>query len=532
MQTRDKVAEAYERLGGNVSAVSRELNLARGTVQYHIKRIGINTKPLAGGRIRPRSAETHAIPATGKKATYIFTSAQNNTHVYDAGWASLMALVHRFDAELLIGTFSYDINTYGKLSTKRGHAPAGSGDLWFDERLLPYIDASDDRNIIIAPGLMWCGRSNISPTAVRPLSGFETYTGRLSGIFPHAKVAMESIASGKFEATKFNFTTGTITQQNYIAKKAGLKAEHHHVYGALLVEVDDKGQWYARQLHADDKGVIYDLDLKADGDRVTSGHRLEAIVWGDIHHAKIDPEVEHMAWGPDGMLDTLQPRFQFFHDLIDFQARRHHDIKNPHKMYELFVNGQDSVEQEMQNAADFLSTSSRLWCKTVVVDSNHDNDFERWLRESDYKQDPQNAEYFLEAQLAKYRSIRNATDFHAVEWAMLRGDCPKRVRFLREDEPFIICGDSNGGIECGMHGHLGPNGSRGSPRGFSRIGRRANTDHTHSCGILDGICTGGISGRLDQGYNRGPGSWSQTHILNYVNGKRALCTMWGGKWRA
>ncbi len=532
MTTRDRVAEAFERLAGNVSAIAREVGVSRTTVRYHIKLLCIGEKPLAAGRVNPLESQKRPLPPKGCVKYYVLTSAQNNTHVFERAWTSLRALGKHYNAEMMVGTYSYNVNAYGRLSTKRGHAPSGQSDLWFAECLLPYIEATDDRNIILAPGLLWCGRSNISPTADRPLSGFETYTGRLSGIFPHAKFAVDSVASGKFEATKFNFTTGTITQQNYIQKKAGLKAEHHHAYGALLVEVDHNGRWFARQLNADGDGVIYDLDLKADGDKVTSGHRVEAITWGDIHHAQIDPEVEHLAWGPDGMLDTLRPRYQFMHDLIDFQSRRHWDSKNPHKRYEMFVRGTDSVETEMQGAADFLSTASRLWCRTVVVDSNHDNDFERWLRETDYRYDPPNAEYFLETQLKKYQSIRLATDFHAVEWALRRAGCPKPVRFLREDEPYIICPDAHGGIECGMHGHIGVHGTRGSPLSFSKIGRKANTAHTHSCGILHGIYVAGHSGVIDQGYNRGPSAWSHTHTVTYANGKRALVTMWDGRWRA
>ena len=37
----DKVVEAYARLGGNVSAVSRELGIVRSTVQYHLRKSDI-----------------------------------------------------------------------------------------------------------------------------------------------------------------------------------------------------------------------------------------------------------------------------------------------------------------------------------------------------------------------------------------------------------------------------------------------------------------------------------------------------------
>ena len=86
------------------------------------------------------------------------------------------------------------------------------------------------------------------PTASNPLSGFETYSGRNSSIFPHAKLAMHSIASLQGSGAKLIYTTGTITQRNYIQKKAGILAEFHHCYGALLVEVDHEGVWKVRQI--------------------------------------------------------------------------------------------------------------------------------------------------------------------------------------------------------------------------------------------------------------------------------------------
>ncbi len=66
---------------------------------------------------------------------------------------------------------------------------------------------------------------------------------------------------------------------------------------------------------------------------------------------------------------------------------------------------------------------------------------------------------------------------------------------------------------------------------LSRQGRRSNTGHTHSAGIRDGLFTGGLCGLLDQGYNRGPSSWSHTQIITYLNAKRALATMTRADWR-
>ena len=83
-----------------------------------------------------------------------------------------------------------------------------------------------------------------------------------------------------------------------------------------------------------------------------------------------------------------------------------------------------------------------------------------------------------------------------------------------------------------MHGHLGANGARGGANGFAKMGRKANVGHSHSAGIHDGIYTAGTSSDLDLRYNSGPSSWSHSHIVTYPNGKRAIITIWKGRWRA
>lgn len=522
----DRVLEAYARLKSK-RAVARELDLPRTTVRRIIDKAE-PLKPLAGGSPTGLTHKRRPTPKTGVRR-YICTCAQNNTYVHEPAWRAIKALAEHYDAEILVSRFAYNRNAFTQ-PEKPGTGGLTDDDLWYDEELMGYVN---DERIELAPGLMWCGEMNILPTAVSPLSGFDTYTGRRSGIFPHVKVALKSIPSGKDEGTKLNFTTGTVTQMNYIQKKAGLKAEHHHVYGALLVEVDSKGRWYCRQLNVDGDGVLYDLDLKVEDGKVTSGSRVEAINWGDVHVAQIDPGVADMAWGPGGMIDTLRPLYQFMHDTVDFRPRNHHDVGNPHAMFQRFVEGEDSVEDELRDVVHHLEFADRPWCEMVVVDSNHDNAFTRWLREADYRKDPPNAVFFLEAQLRKYQAIRDGDEnFHLVEWALRRLGCPEDVRFLREDESFVILHERGWGIECGMHGHLGPNGSRGTPRGLRRMGRRANTGHTHSTEILDGMYVAGTSTKLDVGYNKGPSSWTHSHIVTYPNGKRAIVTMYGGAWRA
>lgn len=487
--------------------------------------------PIATGKVEARAAVKMAARKGGIRR-FIVTCAQNNTHLHMPAWNNLMALADHYGADVLVSRMTYNKSAYGANSVKTGSVKSSdSADAWWPPEIVPYLC---DERTELTKGLVFCGEMNIQPTAVKPLSGFESYTGRASGVFPHSKFAMESIASGKHEGTKVNWTTGTVTQRNYIQKRAGLRADFHHGYGALLVEIDKDGDWFVRQLNAKDTdGTICDLDLRVENGVVSTGHRVEAVNWGDVHHSTLEPTVEQLAWGKGGVFETLRPRYQFMHDLVDFRARNHHDRGNPHKMFQKYVAGADSVADEMARAAEFLDCVQRDWCQTVVVDSNHDNAAERWLREGDYKTDYVNAVFFLTAQLAKYRAIESKTrGFHLIEWALRQTAQLSLVRFLREDESFVICADANGGIECGMHGHLGPNGQRGQAPQFARMGRKANIGHSHSAGIVDGVYVAGITGALDQGYNTGPSSWTQSHIVTYETGKRAIVTFWNGKWRA
>jgi hypothetical protein len=106
---------------------------------------------------------------------------------------------------------------------------------------------------------------------------------------------------------------------------------------------------------------------------------------------------------------------------------------------------------------------------------------------------------------------------------------PGAVKFLLPDESFEVKE-----VECGMHGHLGPNGAFGSPSNLSKIGKKANTAHTHSAGIFHGLYVAGTSTKLTQDwdYTMGPSSWSWSHIVLYPNGQRTIVTLKNGKWRA
>ena len=389
-----------------------------------------------------------------------------------------------------------------------------------------------DKPMRLADDLLFCADMPISPTAVDPLSGLESYTKASSGIFAHTKHEMRSMASMKGTPARFLYTTGCITMANYVPLKTGMKAEHHHVYGGLVVEIDEDGVWFVRQINASADGSFYDLDhlytpegyFKSD----TAG-----LTPGDVHLRKMtEAGIGNAIFGSGGIIDTLRPQDVFIEDLIDFAPRNHHNVDSPYFIAAQRAKGQETVEDEIAEAAAFLRSSSRPWCNLVVVESNHDEAFGNWLEHGGGHKDAPNARYWHTWNAKVFADIENGRKPFPFEDAV-RDKAPdlERVIFLREDDSYVICKEHGGGIENGLHGHRGANGSRGATKGYRVLGVRTTSGHTHTAGIWAGNFSAGVSGDFDMGYNRGPSSWSHSHVVAYNNGKRAIITMRGTRWR-
>lgn len=483
------------------------------------KKVGLAAKPdarpIALGEVK--APDKRRLRLSGKR--YVFTAAQNNTYVHEKFFKSLMHFCKERNAELVISAITYNKNGFQN-QTKN------SDKVWFDPSVEPFIT---NDSLQVCSDLVFCGELDILPTAADPLSGFENYTQSCSGIIPHTKVQMRSLPRMKNDPPRFMYTTGAITLRNYIQRKAGQKAEFHHVFGALYVEIDANGQFFARQLISDEDGVFHDLTDKFTPDGVVPDQPVIAITWGDIHVEKMDARVMLGAWGDGGsMLNVLKPSIQFLHDLTDFRARNHHNIRDPHFIASMHNNGTSNVEKDLKRCGLFLQYITRTGTQAVVVDSNHDQALVRWLKDADIHKDPENAEFFHRANMHIYQAIQSKQKFNVFEWAVTAaGTLKSNSVFLQEDDSFVLLG-----IEHGLHGHRGPNGSRGTPRSFRSIGRKVNIGHMHSAGIFDGVYVAGVSAELDMGYNKGPSSWSHSHVLTYANGKRSIITMRNEQWKA
>lgn len=534
----------FERMGHNKTATAEALGIHRETVRKLLKQYHI--KPLATGRMGYKEPIVFPLPKKGEVKRYILTAAQNNTHVHKGFLDNLEAYANYLGAQLMISRFSYNRASYSGKSVKPGRGPTSDdvADLWYDRAISPYIcddpELHQGRPFALAPSLLWASNLNIIPTARRPLSGLETYSGMASGIFPHSTIALESVPTGLYEPTKMNYTTGCVTQRNYIEKKQGNIADFHHAYAAVVVEVNHRGMWWVRHINADTQGTFYDIPsdharaVQVYRGKVYEGISVEALNWGDIHADEMEDWVFDQCFGDGGILDTLRPKYQLMHDVMSMTRRSHH-VKTFGHHYKLYAQGREQVVDEVGVTADILKSACRDWSEVVIVPSNHDRHGDRWLDEADYRSDLPNAELFLEAQLERVRAIKSGESFEFMRWALEHpeygGLGAENIRWLDRNESFVICGDRSSGIECGWHGDEGPNGSKGTTQGLLKVGRRINKGHDHTATIRDGVYSAGACVEVAH-YMNGPSSHSVSHIVTYPNSKRSIITCNKDGWRA
>lgn len=454
---------------------------------------------------------------------FIVSSAQISTKVDSDFFENLLKLKETYNAELFISGITYNVND--DFQGGMGDANKKVQACYYDPKVRPYLM---NDNIRLNNKIEVLGKLNILPTAVNPLSGYQTFTGERSAIIPHPKIALESVPTRPEKLAKFLMTCGSVTEPNFIQKNAGIKGEFHHQLGAVIIEIVDGKQFHVRHVLADKDGSFYDLcDYYKEG-QVTTGHRVDAIIYGDIHHIDLDPVVAEATWGNNGLADMLNPRNQVFHDILDFKVRNHHNRDNPH-----FMKMMDDhlVQEEVANALEFLNDTVRSDCKSWVVKSNHDEAFTRWVKEVNHFDEPnaRNAFFLAACQTLMYSSmVRAKQEGREFKYDALKNysksfGMDPSVYFLDQDESCNINEIEN------VHGDVGLNGSRASAKGFTKIGCKLNAAHSHSATVIEGVYIAGCSRTLKANYTKGPSSWSHSHILQYPNGKRTILTCINGQ---
>lgn len=476
------------------------------------------------------------VDVTGYKR-YIIVSAQNATPIHQKFFNTLINYCTVNSARLIVIPYRYKNPTSIWSQNNKG-------DEWWAPQLKDYIVESDIR---LCDSLIVVGSVKMQPTAVEPLMGMDSYTHLCSAIFGHPKVQLKTVATPNKKLPKILTTTGSITEKNYTDSKAGWKGDFHHSYAATVVELEDDGTFHLRHVHGDNvDGSFYDLDKCYSGDAVGYSN-IAALITGDEHAIFADERVKHATYlSNESIVKTLKPEYVIRHDSTDFYSRNHHHRDSDllqfakHKFARDYRDqnsiARNNVEVELQVTANYIDETTFDFTKNIIVKSNHDEAFDRWLRECNPKDDPENAIFYYYMKYNQFKNVEQTdTGYVSIDpfefWcsnpeSQFGLKCIASTKFLKRDEDFTIKG-----IEVGFHGDIGPNGSRGTPKSFSKIGPKTVVGHSHSPSIYEGCYTVGVSAKLNLEYRKGPSSWLHTHCIIYPNGSRTLINIINGKWR-
>ena len=174
--------------------------------------------------------------------------------------------------------------------------------------------------------------------------------------------------------------------------------------------------------------------------------------------------------------------------------------------------------KELSELVDFFNEYDRF--EFTVVRSNHDEFLDRWLSSNDWRKNGNKKAYLdLAYHLSETKNTKGVIPMY------LEMNDIKNVYCLGIDESYRVAD-----IECGVHGHIGANGSRGSAMQFKDMNTKSITGHTHSPIRIDGHSSVGTLTNLRVGYNRGLSSWLHSNIVIFPNGKHQHVNIINGKY--
>lgn len=357
----------------------------------------------------------------------------------------------------------------------------------------------------------------VSAKQINPLTGLDRLTTQRNAsiIVASPKVFLRYVPNMHYDIPPALMTTGAVTENNYdtdkyMSKRTSTLAEGDHTYGAVIIEVEDKRVFHFRQVQASPYNSITDMGIDYLPDGSVKPMDNTVMVMGDSHTGYHDREL-HVAVMKAALragVDTI-----FLHDIFNATSVTHHDKgKGITRAIKARENNLD-LTLECIAIKNYLINIVLSGMEAYIVPSNHDNMLLRWLEDGGYINDPLN--YEMGVALAAAAVKKKDPLKYAIEEEL--GYKEDKVHWLLEDQSCQVYG-----VEVGIHGDRGANGSRGSLQVFEKGLGNCVTAHTHSAAIIRNAFCVGTVGVMDQGYNKGLSSWTRTCCLIYKNGTKQL----------
>lgn len=396
-----------------------------------------------------------------------------------------------------------------------------------------FIDLSlinDDDHIVVQDMAL---NSNIHLSTIKlsakqidATTGLDRLAQNGTFIYASPKQRLKPVPVSNTKHVHLLVTTGAITEPDYksdmyMSLRTAHLAEFDHVMGGVVVELDENERYHFRHVQMDEDGSFIDLGVRYLSNGKTEKERPISINTGDWHTGSTCPMVKACI---KDMCDQLYPTHLMKNDFFDGISINHHIEKDRIELALLAEKGLLNLENELVQLRDECEELSGWNVDFVnVVYSNHDDFLNRYLRAARYADPSQSQNHRISLKLA----LALLDGWNPLEYAVheMLGLKKHKMNWLKLDEDFVLAGIQN------IHGHLGANGSRNpSIAGLERVYKLSNSGHTHSSEILRGAWRAGTSTYMQLGYNKGPSSWSNSHVLTFRNGARQLIYTIDGKW--
>lgn len=359
----------------------------------------------------------------------------------------------------------------------------------------------------------------LSAKHINPTTGLSRIGQRHgSYIFASPKQSLEYVM-GSMNHEKMPhamMTTGALTvadyeTDRYMSERTSYIAENDHVIGALIVEIANDDMFHFRQIQAADDGSFIDMGIQYNPDGTTEAVETN-IVLGDWHSGNTDPiAIEATA----RLCKELNVKNLILHDFFDGESVNHHIVGYPLKQTARADSSRHILLDEIiKGGEDINYLHSLISGDLVMVKGNHDEFLERYLDHGTFMGDHVNQKLSIELAAQRLNGVP------PLPYAYLKyGNInhPERIIWLERDDSYQI-----GGVELGVHGDLGFNGSRASLASLERAYGVGTFGHNHGAAILRQAWRVGTTTRLRLPYVRGPSTWTWTHCLQYQTGARQL----------
>ena len=426
---------------------------------------------------------------------YIISSAQSGSPVNDTFYINMMKYAEFINAEVGIIATRYRNPTSNFVVET---------DVWDNilEGHLTAVRQTLHKNLSLVADL------KIQATSPNPTNGLDAFEGHKSIIVGSPTVESRSIPVLPTDTQKSIYSTGTVTVPNFTDSVAGGKAEDLHNYGFVVVEIENDDVVHVRNVIANVDGSFNDLIYRVEDGEITQ-EDTQTLVWGDSHFAQKDFRVTKAF---RNLCEDLGVSHSVLHDVWDSESINVHNVKDPIIQHQLMKEGRDDLQKELDQMIDELEWFSENMLKTTVVYSNHDDMLDRAMVQSDWRDNLKNAEVFVRLLSLKLSGKADDGIIH-----YLINQHFDNITALGVEDSYI-----ENGVELALHGHKGPNGSRGNIKSFGRLTTPNIIGHSHAPGIKWNTFQVGVSCGLKHGYNKGLSNWGYAGVTLNKHGARQL----------